>query len=63
MPKRVRVYEDPITRQKLEGEALLVVEYGSPDRSGNVQCDVRFDGDGFLVSRRVHVSEIRPTSV
>ena len=57
---KAMVYEDPISREKPEGIALIVVEYGKPDRDGNVQCDVVFDGDSpdMLVSRRVHIEEM-----
>lgn len=57
---KAMIYEDPITRQKPEGIAKIVVEYGPPDRNGNVLCDVIFDGDcpDALVSRRVHISEM-----
>ena len=57
---RAMIYEDPISRERPEGVAKIIVEYGGPDRDGNVQCDVVFNGDApdMLVNRRVHLSEM-----
>lgn len=60
----VTIYEDPITREIVEGQALIVVEYGEFDSDGNKLCSVIFDGlkgqrDGEpLVTRRVYRSEL-----
>jgi len=53
---KATIYEDPITRQKPEGKAFIIIEYGQPDNNGNVQCDVLFDGDDprMIVSRKVY---------
>ena len=64
MMKRAKVYEDPLTRKTLEGEATIIAEWGKPDRDGLQQCTVRFDGDldNPMVVRMVRPGDIEEQS-
>jgi hypothetical protein len=63
--KFVIVFEDPITRQKPEGVALLIAEYGGYDEFGNKQCSVQFfnkeyPDEELVVMRQVHMNQLGP---
>lgn len=47
----VKVYEDPITEKKLEGEAVLIEKLSEDDYTGLALCNVSFIGDECLVQR------------
>jgi hypothetical protein len=50
---RVKVYEDPVTRQRLEGEAVVVRKIGRPDPEMGQRCIVNFvDDDPHTVVER-----------
>ena len=62
--KRAKVYEDPLTREKLEGMATIFAEWGPLDRDGLQNCTVRFDDDPGeqLLVRKVHPDDIQEQS-
>lgn len=62
--KCAKVYEDPLTRTILEGEATIIAEWGKPDQDGLQQCTVRFDGDldKPMVIRMVHPDDMQEQS-
>lgn len=51
------VYEDPITREKLEGVASVIIEYGEPDDNGLIKCTVRFPPDPDCYLRKIHAED------
>lgn len=56
--KKVSVYSDPITRQSLEGQAVIVeiIRQDIGD-SGYMYCVVDFQ-DGFVVERIVNIKDV-----
>jgi len=58
--KTAKVYEDPLTRQNLEGTATVIAEWGEPDIDGLKKCTVRFHNLGEpMVVRYIHIDDLR----
>jgi len=56
----VKVYQDPVTRQKFEGEAIVVTQDADgPNELGLVKCQVLFSPADPLVMRMVHEDDLR----
>lgn len=56
---KVRVYEDPVTKQRLEGIATLSIKPDSAPVDGLEYWHVKFDGDqGGYFGRWVSVEDI-----
>ena len=60
--KVVTIYEDPVTREKVEGEALICKVLTTLERTDSgtyYQCEVRFEDDnGESYIRTVFVQEV-----
>ena len=57
--KIAKVYEDPLTRKKLEGVATVIAEWSKPDTDGLKKCTVRFHDIGEqMVVRFIHTDDI-----
>ena len=48
---KVKIYEDPITEKKLEGEAVLIKQLHGPREDGQNYWKVKFLSDGFVCDR------------
>jgi hypothetical protein len=57
----VTIFEDPLTRQRPEGQAVIVRRVGRPDPDLGQRCVVHFieDSPDQVVERWVTVREVR----
>jgi len=62
--KIAKVYQDPLTREILEGVATVIAEWGKPDADGLQKCTVRFGnklGEPMVV-RYIHIDDMEEKS-
>lgn len=54
---KVMVYQDPLTCQKPEGDAVLIkkMEYAREQENGIQNWKVRFISDGFVTERLINI--------
>ena len=55
----VRIYEDPVTCENFEGNAILIDEYRSDHGDGLSLWSVEFIGEDFLCIRTVNEKHIK----
>ena len=53
----VKVYKDPVTRKKEEGDAVLIEKLKVDEYTGLTLCNVSFIGDECLVQRWIKEQE------